>query len=340
MRSREEKHEGVVLDQLLTTLDVRVEAFAICQACPGWRLSFGPDATASVHYVLSGSGWIHVPDAAPIKVAKETLIVLPKGLPYLFDNAGPEGRELVYEPPATPPGAALPRIRAGNPVEGEPCLVIACGTIHATIGGSLVLFDYLPQPLAESFGDRPLGGRFQALIDELAMPSLGTRALTEAFLKQTIILVLRRQFQKEQQSPLWLSAFRDPGLAPAVLAILQRPSNPFTLEDLASTAAMSRSVFAARFAAAFRQPPIEFLKKVRLQRAARLLEMTALPVKVVAASVGYESRSYFSRAFREAYGADPTEYRAHQQIRVVAPSRPAAQCPSRPILSGVKRIRR
>jgi AraC-like DNA-binding protein len=73
---------------------------------------------------------------------------------------------------------------------------------------------------------------------------------------------------------------------------------------------MSRSAFAERFSAVLGRPPIEFLKEVRLRRAAQLLEMTDLPVKVVAGSVGYSSRSYFSRAFKELYGTYPANFRA------------------------------
>ena len=34
-----------------------------------------------------------------------------------------------------------------------------------------------------------------------------------------------------------------------------------------------------------------------------------MPVKVIAASVGYASRSHFSHAFSAAYGIDPTAFR-------------------------------
>jgi AraC-like DNA-binding protein len=49
---------------------------------------------------------------------------------------------------------------------------------------------------------------------------------------------------------------------------------------------------------------------VRLRRAVRLLETTDLPVGVVAERVGYASRSYFSRAFKELYGTYPAGFRA------------------------------
>ena len=73
---------------------------------------------------------------------------------------------------------------------------------------------------------------------------------------------------------------------------------------------MGRSAFAGRFSAVLGRSPIEFLKEVRLRRAARLLETTDLPVGVVAERVGYASRSYFSRAFKELHGTYPAGFRA------------------------------
>jgi AraC family transcriptional regulator, activator of mtrCDE len=52
------------------------------------------------------------------------------------------------------------------------------------------------------------------------------------------------------------------------------------------------------------------VQRVRLRLGAQLLSTTDLPIKVIASSVGYSSRSCFLRAFRSAYGADPTAFRA------------------------------
>ena len=55
--------------------------------------------------------------------------------------------------------------------------------------------------------------------------------------------------------------------------------------------------------------PQRYLQQVRLEEAAALLGSTALPIKAVAAAVGFLSRSHFSRAFAEAFGIDPSAYR-------------------------------
>jgi AraC-like DNA-binding protein len=51
------------------------------------------------------------------------------------------------------------------------------------------------------------------------------------------------------------------------------------------------------------------LRQLRLRHAAHLLNMDGVSVEQVANASGYENRSSFIRAFRKAYGCDPSEYR-------------------------------
>jgi AraC-like DNA-binding protein len=49
--------------------------------------------------------------------------------------------------------------------------------------------------------------------------------------------------------------------------------------------------------------------EVRLRRAAQLLTGTELPIKSIAARVGFDRRSYFSRAFKAYTGKGPARFR-------------------------------
>ena len=104
-----------------------------------------------------------------------------------------------------------------------------------------------------------------------------------------------------------LESLEDAGLGRALSAMHEQPQHCFSLPELAELAGTSRSVFAVRFAHAIGQSPIEFLKALRLARAAALLARTDLPVKGVAARVGYASRSSFGRAF--CHGLPPAVFR-------------------------------
>lgn len=65
--------------------------------------------------------------------------------------------------------------------------------------------------------------------------------------------------------------------------------------------------------------PMAFVARTRLHQSADMLRTTNLPVKVIAASIGFASRSHFSRAFRDAYGVDPSAYRRGAGAPATAP---------------------
>lgn len=55
-----------------------------------------------------------------------------------------------------------------------------------------------------------------------------------------------------------------------------------------------------------------FLRKMRVERMARLLATTDLPIAEAARAVGWTDPNYASRTFHDDYGISPTEFR-HQQ---------------------------
>ena len=148
------------------------------------------------------------------------------------------------------------------------------------------------------------------MVEEIARPGVGTAEVTGALMKQCLILFLRKHLtERGVDSPIF-RALRDPRLADAVAAVIAAPAAPHTVESLSALCGMSRTAFAERFTAAVGEGPIAFLQRARRRLAAQLLTTTPTPIKAIAASVGYASRSYFSHAFKAAYGVDPTAYRS------------------------------
>ena len=97
--------------------------------------------------------------------------------------------------------------------------------------------------------------------------------------------------------------------------IFERPEAAHTVDSLADVAIMSRSVFAERFHRAFGCSPIRFLHDVRLRRAADLLRQSRdLSINQVADRVGFRSRSHFSQAFKDHFGASPAAFRDGREL--------------------------
>jgi len=106
----------------------------------------------------------------------------------------------------------------------------------------------------------------------------------------------------------WLAALRDPQLGTVIAAVHRDPGHPWTLESMATRAAMSRSGFAARFAAVVGTPPMAYVGAARM-RAARSLLASGSTVAFVAAEFGYGSEAAFSRAFARITGETPGRVR-------------------------------
>ena len=78
------------------------------------------------------------------------------------------------------------------------------------------------------------------------------------------------------------------------------------IDELAAMAGMSTSAFHRAFKNTITDPPLQYIKKVRLNQAKNLLLAEKLPANVAATRVGYESAPQFSREFKRYFGLPPS----------------------------------
>ena len=186
----------------------------------------------------------------------------------------------------------------------------ACPTVTTRYLHHLDLFSGLSQPMVFDLGKTArIPAVFDNLVAELEAPRFGSRAIASALLKQVLVLLLRAQIDGEGTEPEWVISLRDPRVARAMGAMLDAGDHRPSVEDLAQTAGMSRAAFQRRFLEITGMTVADFDTRLRIHRAALLLVETDLPVERIAASVGYSSRSHFSRRFASVMGVDPTRFR-------------------------------
>lgn len=300
-----------VLDRLVTTLDVRLHAFAVCEVEAGARLNFDAMDVVVVHYVLAGEGIVSAEGSSPLPFKAGSLLIVPPNVSQSLTGGSVAERDVNAAENCSLLEDGLLLFDAAEGKRGD--LRVICGTITASLGSSFGVFDLIRAPVVDSLTDAPaIRAAYQLLIAERAQPDYGTRALTEALMKQCLILLIRRQLKQGGPMAKLFALAHDTRLAEVVHDILTRPAASHSLLELARVAGMSRSGFAKAFSETFGETPMDFVLRTRLHHAAELLRISDLPVKAIAASTGFASRSHFSRAFKATFGVDPSAYRAER----------------------------
>ncbi len=173
----------------------------------------------------------------------------------------------------------------------------------------------LPELMVVRAAETEGGGE---LIDALIRFTLGSESAAlagySALVTQTAQLLLALVVRANALSNLnnslgWLAGLGDPQIARALASIYHEPERSWTLAALASTAGMSRSVFAERFLARVGQTPMQYLRAWRMHLAGNALAGGNATITTLAQDLGYQSEAAFRAAFRRVTGVPPREFR-------------------------------
>jgi AraC family transcriptional activator of mtrCDE len=308
------------LDGLLSALTVEFVRLTECLVSPGWRLNLGGTAAPGIHYNLSGHGHMVLEGHPPIELSPHTLVITPPRQ-FFHVEVRPEGGEGTVcnemEGRWKPfPEGAIRRFVAGD---DGPQLMLICGYFQACYGTSVNLFSTLDAPIVEQFDSaHRIDHTLQAVLQELMDQEVGTGAMTATLLKVVLIALLRRSLTSIN---LWVERFSllgDANIARAFSHMAAHPGAQHSVDSLARVACLSRSSFMARFTQVVGSPPMTVLRGLRMRQAASMLISEDLSVDQIARTVGYTSRSSFLKAFQDAYGVQPSDYRAEHRDKAVS----------------------
>ncbi len=156
--------------------------------------------------------------------------------------------------------------------------------------------------------------------------------LTKPFSEQMLLLKVKNRFQSIQKLKNQFIQFLDKSsdkttnnLEPKkpvipssetlflekLMAIIEKQlSNPdFSVQRFSAEVNMEASVFHRKLKAVINQSPGDFIRSMRMKRAAQLLGDKNLPINEIASMVGFDKNTnYFSTAFRKHFGKTPSDY--------------------------------
>lgn len=295
------------LSDVLSLLRPRSYVSAGFDAGGDWSIQF-PDQNKLIkcYAVISGACWLSVesvPDA--VRLEAGDCFVLPSGRPFRLAS------DLTL--PAVDADTIFPPARAGGVVTyndgGDFFLVGSRFGVSGNNAGALL--GMLPPivHIRKESDQAALRWSVERMMHELREEQPGGILVAQHLAHMMLVQALRLHLAEASGSGLgWFFALADKRLSAAIGAMHDDPGHRWTLQELAERAGMSRSSFAAKFTETVEETPMEYLTRWRMLLAADRLENSGDPISVIAPSLGYESESAFSTAFKRVMHCSPRQY--------------------------------
>jgi AraC-like DNA-binding protein len=263
------------------------------------------------HVVLDGECWCRATEHEWFRIPMGHAVVLTQGDRH--ELADQPGRMTVpFE--QTLNGRFVFDLRRESYVTGpNPQCSILCGFLGCDRRAFASLFGSLPALFTVGIAQRS-----QALLQYASNEALeerpGGATLRMRMAELLLMEALSTHMQTLPSSATGLLAgLRDPLVERALQALHEAPARSWSVKKLAADIDSSRSSLAMRFRDVLGEPPMHYLARLRMQRAALYLSSRACSVDRVAEEVGYESSAAFQRAFKRHFGVPPATWRHHSQ---------------------------
>lgn len=278
------------------------------QARGPWGISFRSPRATYVMMIRSGRcWWLRGADKAPVLLTAGACFLVQADAEFII--ADEPGRSTVDCESLLAAGHD-PSVRHGG---NGPLTEIVSARLTLDTEVTEPLLRVLPPVLRfdlDDSADDALRSTFRLLELERTFPGFGSGFIMSRLVEALFVYALRTcASSSAMTSPGWLAALSDPGLAPALRELHTDIAHPWTVDELARRAGMSRAAFAAAFKQKTGDSPINYLTCWRMHRAKRLLRDTRLSLRQIALTIGYDTDAAFSRAFRRVEGVAPGAWR-------------------------------
>jgi AraC-like DNA-binding protein len=275
----------------------------------------GAEHVISFHAVMSGSCWAALSNGAepPQRLNAGDVVVFPSGAPNVMSSSPgargePNPLTMYYRPVDL--GLPFSIIHGGG---GEERTRFICGYLGCDAHPFNPLLAVLPEMLCArkpEDGSTWVMDMFRLALVEGCSSRAGGETILAKLSELMFVEIVRRHLETLPEGSIgWLAGLRDTHVGAALQLIHARPTENWTLEQLAREVGLSRTIFADRFSHYVKVSPMQYLARWRLQLAGRLLEQSGVSIAQAGAEVGYESEAAFNRAFKKFVGVPPGTWR-------------------------------
>lgn len=246
-----------------------------CVSHGDWRFPQLDPAQLSIVYCIAGSGRVRIGDREH-ELPAEHVLVLPPGEMYDYRSHADDPWMIYRIQLAGRRTDSIRQLLTGN----ERYSIFKIGHDAQTIAA------------IEAIHDAMLGHE--------------TNHLQMAFLATAKLVWRLAEMSVQPSNPL----NKDVRIHTTISFALQRLEKATSVAELSAIAHLSRSRFAQVFKQQMGYSVLEYLIRLKMHRAADLLENSDEQVKKIASGLGFRDALYFSRQFRRVHGVYPTAFRS------------------------------
>ena len=236
-----------------------------------------PISQAIIISCVEGEGWVRFGNGETIPVHNGETALIPSNTIHTYGASADEPWTIYWVHVNGPKAEALPGLLEVN--FDDPVLFVGKDPALAS------LFEHILSILSRGYS-----------ADSLLQASMALGELIAHF-------IVNRHRQPNN----------DNGIDERIERVIDRMHNSLSetlsIEELASEVNLSCSHFAAIFKKRTGFPVLDFFTRLKMQHACFLLDSTNMPIKVIAADLGFDDPLYFSRSFRRIYDLSPLQYR-------------------------------
>jgi AraC-like DNA-binding protein len=204
---------------------------------------------------------------------------------------------------------------------GAPPVTMATGRFTLDGEAGELLLRHLPPLIhlrASDPGTRPLAGLLDLMSWETAELRPGASIARTNLAALVLVQALRVHLANAPQPEGWLGAMADARIGEALSRMHGDIAQPWTVEQLAHSAGMSRTAFAVRFKALTGSTPLDYLGGWRMTVARNALRHSDEGIARIAERIGYQSETAFSAAFKREIGESPGRFRTRTRSPAAA----------------------
>lgn len=267
-----------------------------------WAVRYSEYGHPSFCIMLDGSCLLAVDNHEPVRISAGDFVLLPTTPAFTLSSFAP-----------APPVHLNPEEVAGHRGElrygmqgGEPDMRSLGGAFMFDCADPRLLVALLPALVLVQGS-----ARLAQLVRLVGEESDDQRPGSEFMLSRLVEMLLVEAMRSTTAGgapPGLLRGLGDERLARALKLMHAHIDRPWTVDQLAKAAALSRTGFFERFARIVGMAPMEYLLSWRMEVAKDLLERQELNVSEIAERVGYSSTSAFSVAFSRRVGVPPSQF--------------------------------